>query len=144
MDQEEAPPPYSAEDPLIPPTHSRNGISQDTRLSRGDESAVTPATGSTTSRSSTPVRSAVVPTHFTSAAAYFEERPPTVLDGSREVLHHSMAIYPQLSQRLSSTSPMLELTGRGSGAAGLGRVLATSVSTATRSGLCIAPSAPAT
>ncbi|EPS32081.1 hypothetical protein PDE_07040 [Penicillium oxalicum 114-2] len=99
MDQEEAPPPYSAEDPLIPPTHSRNGISQDTRLSRGDESAVTPATGSTTSRSSTPVRSAVVPTHFTSAAAYFEERPPTVLDGSREVLHHSMAIYPRSSAK---------------------------------------------
>lgn len=36
-----------------------------------------------------------MPTHFTSAVAYFEERPSPTREGIRETLHHHMTIYPR-------------------------------------------------
>ncbi|KAJ6190293.1 hypothetical protein N7519_000314 [Penicillium mononematosum] len=73
MDQEEAPPPpYSAVDPLLAPN------------SRNNTSSQTIAPGPT-----------VVPAHFRSAAAYFEERLPSVIDESRGLLPHHMTIYPR-------------------------------------------------
>lgn len=86
MDQEDdAPPPYSAVDPLLTANNRRNAnlhhssASQD--ASSSEEHAV--------------VSAPVLPTHFTSAVAYFTERPPTVLDDSRGILRHHITIYPR-------------------------------------------------
>ncbi|KAJ5489393.1 hypothetical protein N7539_004283 [Penicillium diatomitis] len=97
MDEEEAPPPYSADDPLTSTDHSRNGDSQDGQPVRGSMSSTNSATSSHASRSTTAAWSAIGPTHFTSAAAYFVERRPTTVDNSRDLLHHSMTIYPRSS-----------------------------------------------
>lgn len=98
MDQEEAPPPYSAVDPLEPPANNRNNTSQRTSTSLRRNAAELQEAGSSQiaelpSTSST--SPAIVPIHFTSAVAYFEERPPLVLDDSRSILHHYMTIYPR-------------------------------------------------
>lgn len=98
MDQEEAPPPYSAVDPLLAPANSRNNGSGSAPL-RGNVSASQDPSSSTASQSSTPSTPAVVPTHFTSAVTYFEERPPTSLDESRDLLYHHMTIYPRSSAK---------------------------------------------
>lgn len=97
MDQEEAPPPYSAVDPLLAPTNNRNGSSS--APLRGNVSASQDAGSSSANQSSTPSRPAIVPTHFTSAVTYFEERPATALDETRELLYHHMTIYPRSSAK---------------------------------------------
>ncbi|KAJ5160486.1 uncharacterized protein N7482_007490 [Penicillium canariense] len=98
MDQEEAPPPYSAVDPLIAPANSRNGSAAPPL--QGNVSASQAASSSQpTEQPVTASSPAVVPAHFTSAAAYFEERPPTGLDESRALLHHHMTIYPRSSAK---------------------------------------------
>ena len=91
MDQEEAPPPpYSAVDPLLTPTNGRTNDTSQTPA---------PLDGSVSSQdassSRVPVQPTVMPTHFTSAAAYFEERAPSVLDESRSLLQHHMTVYPR-------------------------------------------------
>ncbi|CAI7676885.1 unnamed protein product [Penicillium discolor] len=92
MDQEEAPPPpYSAVDPLLAPTNSRNNNSSQTSIPSGV--SVSPPQDASSSRVPTPPT--VVPTHFRSAAAYFEERLPSDLDESRGLLQHHMTIYPR-------------------------------------------------
>ena len=86
MDQEEAPPPYSAVDPLL---DNRNGnASQATNAFRANDT--TPQNGSSShiAAHGTASSSTVVPTHFASAAAYFEQRPPTMIDESRALLQH--------------------------------------------------------
>ncbi|KAJ5113092.1 hypothetical protein N7456_001626 [Penicillium angulare] len=98
MDEEEAPPPpYAAVDPLIPPANnSSNNTSQQTSVPLRQNLAEPPVAGSSRIAEPGPsIRPAVVPTHFTSAAAYFEERPPSVLDDSRSILHHHVTIYPR-------------------------------------------------
>ncbi|KAJ5689722.1 hypothetical protein N7462_004114 [Penicillium macrosclerotiorum] len=97
MDQEEAPPPYSAVDPLLAPTNNRNGgATQGAAPLHGNVSASRNTNSSSLAeQSSTSSSPAVVPTHFTSAVTYFEERPPAVLDESRGLLHHHMTIYPR-------------------------------------------------
>ncbi|KAF3384986.1 hypothetical protein F1880_002162 [Penicillium rolfsii] len=97
MDQGEAPPPYSAVDPLLAPANSRNS-SASAPLS-GNDSPSPDAGSSSTSQSAAQSRPAVVPTHFTSAVTYFEERPPAALDESRDLLHHHMTIYPRSSAK---------------------------------------------
>ncbi|KAI1832126.1 hypothetical protein DTO027I6_9524 [Penicillium roqueforti] len=92
MDQEEAPPPpYSAVDPLLAPASSRNNSSSQAPIVPG--AIVSPTQDASSSR--VPIQPTVVPTHFRSAAAYFEERLPSVLDESRDLLQHHMTIYPR-------------------------------------------------
>ncbi|KAJ5691380.1 hypothetical protein N7488_012115 [Penicillium malachiteum] len=97
MDQEEAPPPpYSAVDPLLPPANNSSGNAQSTPAAVREHVADLPAAGSSRivelPPSTTP---AIVPTNFTSAVAYFEERLPSVSDDTRGILHHHMTIYPR-------------------------------------------------
>ncbi|KAL4975424.1 hypothetical protein BDW66DRAFT_137246 [Aspergillus desertorum] len=97
MDPDEAPPPpYSAVDPLLAPsTSNRDATSSPTgtpgllRLHGGDPQL------HATRGSTSIVASAALPTHFTSAAAYFAERPPPVLEDAEPVLEHHMTIYPR-------------------------------------------------
>ncbi|KAJ5951240.1 uncharacterized protein N7479_009653 [Penicillium vulpinum] len=90
MDQEEAPPPpYSPVDPLLAPNTRNNSSSQTTPLGV----SVSPTQDASSSRIPTPPT--VVPTHFRSAAAYFEERLPSIVDESRVLLQHHMTIYPR-------------------------------------------------
>ena len=90
MDQEEAPPPpYSAVDPLLAPNSRNNTSSQ--AIAPGV--SVSPTQDASSSR--VPTQPTVVPTHFRSAAAYFEERLPSVIDESRGLLPHHMTIYPR-------------------------------------------------
>ncbi|KAJ5459123.1 hypothetical protein N7530_011067 [Penicillium desertorum] len=90
MDQEEAPPPpYSAVDPLLAPNSRNNTSSQ--AIAPGV--SVSPTEDASSSR--VPTQPTVVPTHFRSAAAYFEERLPSVIDESRGLLPHHMTIYPR-------------------------------------------------
>ncbi|KAJ5660100.1 hypothetical protein N7507_006551 [Penicillium longicatenatum] len=96
MDQEEAPPPYSAVDPLVPPANNRNNTPQRTSApSRGNAAESQGAGSSRIAELPPPTSPAIVPIHFTSAVAYFEERPPLILDDSRSILHHHMTIYPR-------------------------------------------------
>ncbi|KAL4987604.1 hypothetical protein BDW68DRAFT_105741 [Aspergillus falconensis] len=97
MDPDEAPPPpYSAVDPLLAPSTSNRNA---TASSAGTPSLPHLRGGDAqlhASRGSTPiVASAALPTHFTSAAAYFAERPPPVLEDAEPVLEHHMTIYPR-------------------------------------------------
>lgn len=98
MDQEEAPPPYSAVDPLLAPGNSRNNGSASAPLPE-TVSIAQDASSSSAVRPVTASNPAIVPTHFTSAVTYFEERPPTVVDDSRDLLHHHMTIYPRSSAK---------------------------------------------
>ncbi|KAJ5482310.1 hypothetical protein N7475_001122 [Penicillium sp. IBT 31633x] len=92
MDQEEAPPPpYSPVDPLLAPANSRNN--RPPQVPIPSEETVTPSHNASSSR--IPAQPALVPTHFTSAAAYFVERPPSVLEENRVLLQHHMTIYPR-------------------------------------------------
>ncbi|KAJ5827511.1 hypothetical protein N7447_004274 [Penicillium robsamsonii] len=92
MDQEEAPPPpYSPVDPLLAPANSRNNNPSQAPIPPG--ASASPTQDASSSR--VPTQPTVVPTHFRSAAAYFEERLPSVLDESRGLLHHHMTIYPR-------------------------------------------------
>lgn len=92
MDSDESPPPYSAVDPLL--TQSNNGRNPSPALQRTtlrggnaplpDASAGNPA-------SDHPVS----PFSFSSAAAYFLDRPPAAVDDDRSVLEHHLTIYPR-------------------------------------------------
>ncbi|EKV15418.1 WD domain, G-beta repeat family protein [Penicillium digitatum] len=92
MDQEEAPPPpYSAVDPLLAPANGRNNSSSQAPSAPGV--ADTPTQDASCSRG--PTQPTVVPVHFRSAAAYFEERLPSVVNEGRSLLQHHMTIYPR-------------------------------------------------
>lgn len=95
MDHEEVPPPpYSAVDPLAARANNSNGQpSQNAAPLHGTGSTSQEAGSSRIREPSASTASAAVPTHFTSAASYFEERPPTSLDNSGGLLHHHMTIY---------------------------------------------------
>lgn len=102
MDSEEAPPPYSAVDPLLtqPTTSNGGNVDPDSRrLSlRGGNAqlpdAVSRADSSSSVGDSAPVPSGL-PSNFLSAAAYFTERPPSAADDRRAILDHHLTIYPR-------------------------------------------------
>lgn len=99
MDQEEAPPPYSAVDPLIAPASNNGSGPQTSAPLRGSGTASQAAGSSRTPRQGSESSSAAVPTHFTSAATYFERRPPGITDETRPALLHHMTIYPRSSAK---------------------------------------------
>lgn len=90
MDSDEVPPPpYSAVDPLLAPSNSnRNATSSSNatpsllHLRSGDARFHGPS-------------AAPIPTYFTSAAAYFAERPPPAIEDGEQTLEHHMTIYPR-------------------------------------------------
>ncbi|KAL4877155.1 hypothetical protein BJY04DRAFT_131382 [Aspergillus karnatakaensis] len=112
MDPDEIPPPpYSAVDPLLAP-NSRNAPSSSNanlrtpHLRGGDARLHGPASASIAG----PI---VLPAHFSSAAAYFAERPPPTVSGGEQILEHQMTIYPRsqakdFPRRPRCWSPRLE------------------------------------
>lgn len=100
MDSDEAPPPpYSAVDPLLAPSNrsnTRNANSSSTanpsllHLRGGEAQLHLHAQGSASL-----LASAALPTHFTSAAAYFADRPPPAVEDAEQTLEHHMTIYPR-------------------------------------------------
>ncbi|KAL4868115.1 hypothetical protein BDV12DRAFT_170094 [Aspergillus spectabilis] len=95
MDPDEIPPPpYSAVDPLLAPSNNRNAPSSSTANPsilhlRGED-------GRLHSPSGAPIASSIVlPAHFSSAAAYFAERPPPAVGDGEQMLEHQMTIYPR-------------------------------------------------
>lgn len=94
MDREEEevpPPPYAAVDPLNAPASNRNNDQANANgPSRANVSGPSPEAGGSSSAASS-----VVPTHFVSAASYFEQRPATGLDESQGLLDHHITIYPR-------------------------------------------------
>lgn len=101
MDSEEAPPPpYSAVDPLLtePPTAPTGTINGGLHL-RGENAPLSVVTSNPGVGASGPSSSSSAafpsPANFESAVAYFAERPQTVLDNDREILHHHMTIFPR-------------------------------------------------
>jgi len=101
MDSEEAPPPpYSAVDPNPNNTRIASGINGGLSHLRGGNSPLSIATPENRSSSvliGSPSSSSsrFTPANFESAVAYFSERPPTVVDDGREILHHHLSIYPR-------------------------------------------------
>ncbi|KAL2832036.1 hypothetical protein BDW59DRAFT_139584 [Aspergillus cavernicola] len=94
MDSDEVPPPpYSAVDPLLAPSNNRNATSSSNanpnllRLRGGDAPL--------RSSSGQPTEASPASTHFTSAAAYFAERPPPVIEPGEQALEHHLTIYPR-------------------------------------------------
>lgn len=95
MEDEPPPPPYSTVDPLFAQSHNgRNaGGSRGTLPFRGaGNMALSIAVRNGVAG---PSSSAFRPANFESAVAYFEERPPTMLDEDRDVLPHHLTIYPR-------------------------------------------------
>ncbi|KAI9376802.1 hypothetical protein BJX61DRAFT_3496 [Aspergillus egyptiacus] len=92
MDPDEVPPPpYSAVDPML--AHSnRNATSSTANPSilrlRGGDASLRGSSGQPATASP------VTPTHFSSAAAYFVERPAPALE-AEQILEHHMTIYPR-------------------------------------------------
>ncbi|OJJ49607.1 hypothetical protein ASPZODRAFT_980705 [Penicilliopsis zonata CBS 506.65] len=89
MDSDDVPPPpYSTVDPLAnsaqPLQYRREALE---RSPTADQAR--PASGHQSVAYTAP------PDHFSSAASYFTERPPTVIDESRTVLQHHLTIYPR-------------------------------------------------
>ena len=96
MEDEPPPPPYSAVDPLLAQSQNgRNagGSSRGTLPFRGAGSVALSIAAR--NGNSGPSSSAFTPANFESAVAYFEDRPPTVLDEDRDVLPHHLTIYPR-------------------------------------------------
>ncbi|KAJ5794306.1 hypothetical protein N7457_000905 [Penicillium paradoxum] len=91
MEEEAPPPPYSAVDPLLAPANTRNNPASPAPIPLAGNVSLSQDASS----SRVPAQPTVVPTHFTSAAAYFDERLPSTLDESRAILQHHMTIYPR-------------------------------------------------
>ena len=100
MDQEEAPPPpYSAVDPLLAPTNNSNTNASQGQVTLREDGSSLQAAGNARASRQESSSSAAMPTHFTSAVTYFEQRPPTIIDESRAILRHHMTIYPRSSAK---------------------------------------------
>ncbi|KAF7173826.1 hypothetical protein CNMCM5623_006043 [Aspergillus felis] len=104
MDSDEAPPPYSAVDPLLAPTvnNRNNNASAETartflRLRGGEASLsdIASRDGSAPSVDGSSAASFALPANFASATAYFIERPPTHFGDERPTLSHLLTIYPR-------------------------------------------------
>ncbi|KAL4888452.1 hypothetical protein BDV59DRAFT_139554 [Aspergillus ambiguus] len=88
---DEAPPPYSAVDPLASQTNNNRNL---LRLRGGNA----PQSDSLSTNDSNSVQeiattASLPPANFTSAAAYFAERPPPVFDEECPILEHQLTIY---------------------------------------------------
>ncbi|KAF9886123.1 hypothetical protein FE257_012058 [Aspergillus nanangensis] len=86
---EEAPPPYSAVDPLPSQTNDRTAL---LRL-RGGNAPISDTVSTDGSSSSLTIVTPLPPANFTSAAAYFVERPAPVFDAEQPFLEHQLTIY---------------------------------------------------
>ena len=97
MDSEDAPPPYSAVDPLLNEASNTNADSNGLNLRGGEvqpQDVISRDDSASSIRDSTSV-SSVLPANFSSAVAYFAERPPAVVDDGRGILDHHLTIYPR-------------------------------------------------
>ncbi|KAL3448783.1 hypothetical protein BJX65DRAFT_274452 [Aspergillus insuetus] len=112
MDPDEVPPPpYSAVDPLIAQANrTRNAAAS----SNANPSALHLRGGNAPLlASSAGGPSGVFPMHFSSAAAYFAERPAPVIEPAEQTLEHHITIYPRsqakdFPRRPRCWSPRLE------------------------------------
>ncbi|GLB10412.1 hypothetical protein AtubIFM57258_006820 [Aspergillus tubingensis] len=104
MESDEAPPPpYSAVDPLLAQANSRNAaataeVNRVLLRLRGGETTLGTSPASPASSSSShdfPASSASLPTHFTSAAEYFVERPPPTSSRQGDIVEHCVTIFPR-------------------------------------------------
>lgn len=102
MEPDEAPPPYSAVDPLLAQTNNGRDVTVATDLRLRGGNAPTPVVVSPTDSSSASGLNESISasrvssqTNLTSAATYFEERPPTVFEEGRDILRHHLNIYPR-------------------------------------------------
>lgn len=108
MDSDEAPPPYSAVDPLLAPTvnnRNNNGSAETARTFlrlRGGEASLSDIgsrDGSTASIDGSSAASLALPANFASATAYFIERPPANFGEERPTLSHLLTIYPRTQSK---------------------------------------------
>lgn len=96
MDSDEAPPPYSAVDPLLGQPGNGNVSPSPHRLAlRGGNAQIPDAVSTSSGVGSSASASPVLPTNFSSAAAYFVEHPPATPDEGRNTLDHHLTIYPR-------------------------------------------------
>ncbi|KAL3460752.1 hypothetical protein BJX64DRAFT_177864 [Aspergillus heterothallicus] len=113
MDGDEVPPPpYSAVDPLLAQANRNRNEASSTanptplHLRGGNAPLLVSNAGAATS-------SGILPRHFSSAAAYFAERPAPVIDEGEQTLEHHITIYPRsqakdFPRRPRCWSPRLE------------------------------------
>ncbi|KAL2817860.1 hypothetical protein BJX63DRAFT_95994 [Aspergillus granulosus] len=113
MDPDEVPPPpYSAVDPLLAQANrNRNAASSNANPSalhlRGGNAPLTASVAGAATASG------VLPMHFSSAAAYFAERPAPPIEPGEQTLEHHITIYPRsqakdFPRRPRCWSPRLE------------------------------------
>ncbi|KAL4930111.1 uncharacterized protein BDV17DRAFT_259905 [Aspergillus undulatus] len=101
MDPEEAPPPpYSAVDPLLAPSASNRNAPSSSAANpgllhlRGGDARLHGRAGAAAAAAHV-AASVALPAHFSSAAAYFAERPPPEVQHGEQALEHHMTIYPR-------------------------------------------------
>ncbi|KAF7625780.1 hypothetical protein AFLA_002627 [Aspergillus flavus NRRL3357] len=107
--EEEAPPPYSAVDPLTRNAIASAEVNRVILRLRGGDVSFGDTASSDSSSSVVLASSPLTPANFTSAAAYFVERPVPTVDNERPILEHHLTIYPRrlghvLAISVSSTS----------------------------------------
>ncbi|KAH8425768.1 uncharacterized protein LDX57_003514 [Aspergillus melleus] len=106
-EEEAPPPPYSAVDPLSSSANRNSPSDRNAAASaevnrvllrlRGGDAPLSDTASSDGSSSvlALTTRSPLLPVHFTSAAAYFVDRPPPTSDDRRSVQEHQITIYPR-------------------------------------------------
>ncbi|KNG88109.1 hypothetical protein ANOM_002914 [Aspergillus nomiae NRRL 13137] len=93
--EEEAPPPYSAVDPLTRNAIASAEVNRVILRLRGGDVSLGDAASSDSSSSVVLASSPPTPANFTSATAYFVERPVPTIDNERPILEHHLTIYPR-------------------------------------------------
>ncbi|KAF7585295.1 hypothetical protein BBP40_011303 [Aspergillus hancockii] len=93
--EEEAPPPYSAVDPLTRNAIATAEVNRVILRLRGGDASLRDTPSSDCSSSLEVATSPLTPVNFTSAAAYFAERPYPAVDNGRSILEHHLTIYPR-------------------------------------------------
>ncbi|KAE8164656.1 hypothetical protein BDV40DRAFT_106444 [Aspergillus tamarii] len=93
--EEEAPPPYSAVDPLTRNAIASAEVNRVILRLRGGDVSFGDTASSDSSSSVVLASSPLTPANFTSAAAYFVERPVPTVDNGRPILEHHLTIYPR-------------------------------------------------
>ncbi|KAB8072285.1 hypothetical protein BDV29DRAFT_177718 [Aspergillus leporis] len=93
--EEEAPPPYSAVDPLTRNAIATAEVNRVILRLRGGDASIRDTPSSDSSSSLEVASSPLTPANFTSAAAYFVERPSPTVENGRPILEHHLTIYPR-------------------------------------------------
>ncbi|OGM44174.1 hypothetical protein ABOM_007008 [Aspergillus bombycis] len=93
--EEEAPPPYSAVDPLTRNAIASAEVNRVILRLRGGDVSLGDTASSDSSSSVVLASSPLTPANFSSAAAYFVERPVPTIDNGRPILEHHLTIYPR-------------------------------------------------